>query len=39
MSYQIQIVKEKLNLAIEQLCKTSWMFVRDPNRDFTRENT
>ena len=37
MSNQIQNVKEKLNLAISQLCRTSWMFVKDPNRDFTRE--
>ena len=37
MSSQIQNVKEKLNLAISQLCRTSWMFVKDPNRDFTRE--
>ncbi len=37
MSSQIQNVKEKLNLAINQLCRTSWMFVKDPNRDFTRE--
>ena len=37
MSSQIQIVKEKLSLAITQLCKTSWMFVKDPARNFTRE--
>lgn len=37
MSSQIRIVKEKLNLAITQLCETSWMFVKNPNRDFTRE--
>ena len=37
MSSQIQIVKEKLNTAITQLCETSWMFVKDPARDFTRE--
>ena len=37
MSSQIQIVKEKLNSAISQLCETSWMFVKDPSRDFTRE--
>ena len=37
MSSQIQNIKEKLNLAISQLCRTSWMFVKDPNRDFTRE--
>ena len=37
MSSQIQKVKEKLNHAIDQLCKTSWMFVKEPSRDFTRE--
>ena len=37
MSSQIQAVKEKLNSAITQLCETSWMFVKDPTRDFTRE--
>ncbi len=37
MSSQIRIVKEKLNLAISQLCETSWMFAKNPNSDFTRE--
>ena len=37
MSSQIQIVKEKLSQAITKLCETSWMFVKDPARDFTRE--
>ena len=37
MSSSIQETKEKLNYAIDQLCKTSWMFVNDPSRDFTRE--
>ena len=37
MSNQIQEVKDKLGFAIDQLCKTSWMFVKDPARDFTRE--
>ena len=36
MSSQIQAVKDKLNAAINQLCETSWMFVKDPTRDFTR---
>ena len=36
MSSQIQAVKDKLNAAINQLCETSWMFVKDPDRDFTR---
>lgn len=37
MSSRIQTAKEKLNSAITQLCETSWMFVKDPTRDFTRE--
>jgi len=37
MSSQIQEVKDKLGFAIDQLCETSWMFVKDPARDFTRE--
>ena len=37
MSSQIQEVKDKLGFAIDQLCKTSWMFAKDPARDFTRE--
>ena len=37
MSSQIQIVKEKLSQAISQLCETSWMFTKDPARNFTRE--
>ena len=37
MPSQIQEVKEKLNSAIAQLCETSWMFAKDPTRDFTRE--
>lgn len=37
MSSQIRIIKEKLNLAITQLCEMSWMFAKNPNCDFTRE--
>ena len=37
MSNHIQIIKEKLNAAISQLCNTSWMFVKNPVRDFTRQ--
>lgn len=37
MLSEIQIVKENLKLAITQLCSTSWMFVKNPDRDFTRE--
>lgn len=37
MSSQIQAVKEALSQAISQLCETSWRFVKDPARDFTRK--
>ena len=37
MSNHIQIIKQKLDAAISQLCDTSWMFVKDPARNFTRE--
>ena len=37
MSSQIHIVKEKLSFAINQLCETSRMFVKNPASDFTRE--
>lgn len=37
MSRKIQEVKDKLNFALDQLCETSWMFVKDSDRDFTRE--
>ena len=37
MASEIQIIKEKLNSAITQLCSTSWMFTKNPARDFTRE--
>ena len=37
MSSEIQVVKEKLNSAINQLCEVSWMFAKDPARNFTRE--
>ena len=37
MSSEIQILKEKLKLSISQLCSTSWMFAKNPDRDFTRE--
>ena len=36
MSSQIQIVKEKLNAAITELCETAWMYTKDPTRNFTR---
>ena len=37
MASEIQIIKGKLEAAITQLCSTSWMFTKDPDRDFTRE--
>ena len=37
MSSHIKIIKENLSQAITQLCQTSWMFVKDPTRDFTRD--
>ena len=32
----VSVVKHKLDSAIQQLCNVSWMFVKDPIRDFTR---
>ena len=37
MSRQIQVVKEHLNSAITKVCETSWMFAKNPARNFTRE--
>ena len=37
MSSQLQKIKKKLKLAINQLCDTAWMFVKNPSRDFTRK--
>ena len=37
MSNQIQTIKKKLNSAINQLCEVSWMFAKDPIRNFTRK--
>ena len=37
MSSHIKNIKENLSQAITQLCQTSWMFVKDPARDFTRD--
>ena len=36
MSSQIQIVKKALDTAIAKLCTNTKMFVKNPNRDFTR---
>ena len=37
MSNYIESTKRKLHSSITQLCSTSWMFVKDPERDFTRK--
>ena len=37
MSSQISMIKQKLTEAITQLCDVSWMFVKNPGRDFTRK--
>ena len=37
MFSHVDIVKEKLSEAISQLCEVSWMFAKDPNRNFTRK--
>ncbi len=37
MSNYIESTKRKLRSSITQLCDTSWMFVKDPERDFTRK--
>ena len=37
MSYYIESTKRKLRSSITQLYNTSWMFVKDPERDFTRK--
>ena len=33
----ISTVKQKLDAAITQLCEVSWMFAKQPEKDFTRE--
>ena len=37
MFSHVDIVKEKLLEAISQLCEVSWMFAKDPKRNFTRK--
>ncbi len=37
MLNEISIVKRKLTEAIAQLCEVSWMFAKDPARDFTKK--
>ncbi len=34
---EISTVKKKLSEAISQLCEVSWMFAKDPERDFTKK--
>ena len=36
MKDRIRTIKKKLNDAISQLCEVSWMFCKNPNKDFTR---
>lgn len=36
MLNEISVVKKKLDQAITQLCDFSWMFSKDPDRNFTR---
>jgi len=37
MLNEISVVKKKLMEAISQLCEVSWMFAKDPKRDFTKK--
>ena len=37
MLNEIGAVKKKLMEAISQLCEVSWIFVKDPERDFTKK--
>ena len=37
MLNEIGTIKKKLTEAVSQLCEISWMFVKDPNRDFTKK--
>lgn len=37
MLNEIGTIKKKLTEAISQLCEVSWMFVKDPGRDFTKK--
>ena len=34
---KISIIKKKLTEAITQLCEVSWMFAKDPKRDFKKK--
>lgn len=33
---RIKMVKRKMDESLEQLCEVSWMFSRQPEKDFTR---
>lgn len=37
MLNEIGTIKKKLTEAISQLCEVSWMFVKDPGRDFSKK--
>ena len=37
MVNEIDTIKKTLTEAISQLCEVSWMFAKDPGRDFTRK--
>ena len=36
MEDRIRTIKKKLNDAISQFCEVSWMFCKNPDKDFTR---
>ena len=36
MTNRIRTIKKKLDDAISQLCEVSWMFTKNPEKDFTR---
>ena len=36
MTNRIRTIKKKLDDAISQLCEVSWMFAKNPEKDFTR---
>ena len=34
---RIKMIKRKMDESLEQLCKVSWMFSKQPEKDFTRK--
>ena len=36
MTNRIRTAKKKLDDAISQLCEVSWMFTKNPEKDYTR---